>query len=559
MKLSKEVKSSRVVNRFARLEADFIAIHKGFYSYEKAIYVNAKTKMIITCASHGDFKQTSNVHLRGDGCPTCGHLKTISGSVQRAKEKFPIEATEIHNNKYGYSLVEYKNARTKVKIICPVHGAFNQSPDAHLKGKGCKKCAVIETSDSQRFTREQVINKCNSIHNSFYSYDNMEYKAMTKKIVITCPNHGDFSAKAQAHFNGSGCPKCSGRGFSSLEWKERFNDVHGDKYDYSLFSYNGKYKSVITCKIHGDFLQTASVHVKGHGCPNCGIEKQSEGKRKDINVLLKEFQKVHQGLYQYEDFEYTNNFSKAKIVCAIHGRFEQTTSNHLKGKGCAKCAGQGLSQTERIQKFVKAHGDKYDYSKCYFDGIEKIAVICPEHGEFLIQPSSHLSGVGCSSCSGNKPLSESEVISRFKEVHGDEYDYSKFVYKNFHSKGTIICNTHGAFQQNTGHHSKGQGCPGCAKTGFSANKPGILYYLKIGEGSVYKIGITNKSVEERFPSEMSKIKIIKTWLYADGLEAYEMEQRVLNEFKDSSYTGPELLKSGNTELFEWDVLGLDNQ
>ena len=49
------------------------------------------------------------------------------------KEDFIERAKLFHNNKYDYSLVEYKNARTKIKIICPIHGIFEQTPDNHLK------------------------------------------------------------------------------------------------------------------------------------------------------------------------------------------------------------------------------------------------------------------------------------------------------------------------------------------------------------------------------------------------------------------------------------------
>lgn len=48
-----------------------------------------------------------------------------------------------NNDKYDYSLVEYKTAHTKVKIICKKHGVFEQSPNNHLNGKGCPKCAHI--------------------------------------------------------------------------------------------------------------------------------------------------------------------------------------------------------------------------------------------------------------------------------------------------------------------------------------------------------------------------------------------------------------------------------
>lgn len=57
---------------------------------------------------------------------------------------FIKRAKEIHGDKYDYSLVDYVNAKTKVEIICPVHGKFTQIPYNHLSGKGCMECGHIE-------------------------------------------------------------------------------------------------------------------------------------------------------------------------------------------------------------------------------------------------------------------------------------------------------------------------------------------------------------------------------------------------------------------------------
>ena len=57
------------------------------------------------------------------------------------KQEFINKASKIHNNKYDYSNIEYKNISTKIKIICPIHGEFEQSPSKHLIGQGCPKCS----------------------------------------------------------------------------------------------------------------------------------------------------------------------------------------------------------------------------------------------------------------------------------------------------------------------------------------------------------------------------------------------------------------------------------
>jgi hypothetical protein len=68
-------------------------------------------------------------------------LKVLNRKSLKSRQ-FILKSIIKHNNKYVYDLVLYENCRTKVKIICPVHGVFEQTPDAHLySGRGCEKCA----------------------------------------------------------------------------------------------------------------------------------------------------------------------------------------------------------------------------------------------------------------------------------------------------------------------------------------------------------------------------------------------------------------------------------
>ena len=101
---------------------------------------------------------------------------------------------------------------------------------------------------------------------------------------------------------------------------------------------------------------------------------------------------------------------------------------------------------EFIKKAKEVHGDKYDYSKVeYKKAIEKICIICPEHGEFWQIPTNHLKGCGCPSCGGNKKYTLEIFIKKAREVHGDKYDYSKVDYKKASEKVCIICPKHGEF------------------------------------------------------------------------------------------------------------------
>jgi hypothetical protein len=113
--------------------------HDNKYKYEKAVYVEAHTKLTVTCAHHGDWGVTPDSHKRGAGCPACG-FERMAKACKLTKEEFVNTASTVHSYKYDYSLVEYVSMHKKVKILCPVHGLFEQSPANHNAGKGCRDC-----------------------------------------------------------------------------------------------------------------------------------------------------------------------------------------------------------------------------------------------------------------------------------------------------------------------------------------------------------------------------------------------------------------------------------
>jgi hypothetical protein len=109
-------------------------IHGEKYDYSLSEYMGARSKIKIICKEHGEFEQRIDHHLSGHGCSKCG------GSEKFSLENIILEFKKIHGNKYNYSLVEYKNNDTKIKIICKEHGIFEQKPRVHLSGSGCPIC-----------------------------------------------------------------------------------------------------------------------------------------------------------------------------------------------------------------------------------------------------------------------------------------------------------------------------------------------------------------------------------------------------------------------------------
>lgn len=144
-------------------------------------------------------------------------MKRAEQRIVFAKE-FVEKANRIHNNKYDYSNVEYINSRTKVSILCPIHGLFEQTPATHIKGCGCPECGKIWTDEhrnnqrkatkAQAFTLDEWIAKARSVHGDKYDYSQVVYENQRSVVKIICPIHGLFEQKADSHVRGFGCKLC---------------------------------------------------------------------------------------------------------------------------------------------------------------------------------------------------------------------------------------------------------------------------------------------------------------------------------------------------------------
>ena len=200
--IEKNIKRQKKSKEQFILEAN--KIHSNFYDYSKVDYVDSKTYIIIICPEHGEFKQIPNNHLQGQICKKCDNkLRT------KTQEQYLNECKLIHNNKYDYSKTVYKHSEKNITIICPKHGKFEIRACNHLNGQGCQKCSIEEKTINSYKTNEQYLNECKLIHGNKYNYDKTEYIHSEEKVIITCPNHGDFKQQAYKHIQGNGCPNCA--------------------------------------------------------------------------------------------------------------------------------------------------------------------------------------------------------------------------------------------------------------------------------------------------------------------------------------------------------------
>jgi very-short-patch-repair endonuclease len=300
------------------------------------------------------------------------------------QDKFIFKCKEKHGDKYDYSLVEYKNTRTKVKIVCLEHGEFYQLPKHHYTGQGCPRCY-----GDLNLSKEEFVNKYGRDE---YDYSDLPNIIKIKSIITLIDILSGLRYKqwVDHHKNGINPTK-----IESTSLVRKLKEVHNNKFDYIIEkeTYYATDKIKIINKLTNDeFYYRVDRHINGM-CPN----------KITLNYFLIKSRELHGNKYDYSFVkEIKGGKLKVEIVCKEHGIFKQRVSNHINlGDGCPRCAGVGKWNTELlILEFRKVHSDIFDYSNVKFKGVDKkVEIICKEHGIFKQNIYKHLKGQGCPECS----------------------------------------------------------------------------------------------------------------------------------------------------------------
>ncbi len=296
----------RLTNAKRKTTAQFVEdareVHGDKYDYSRTKYVRAGDKVTIGCPKHGWFEQKPNSHLSGKGCYACGR-SAANKANSAGIDAFLRRAKEEHGSKYDYSKVKYKNALTRVEIICPDHGSFWQTPGVHLAGSGCSVCS------GRGMTTSEFVKRAREVHGDKYDYSRTKVKYANQHVKIVCPKHGLFHQTPSSHMR-CGCQRC-GRdvvakqfAFSQAEWVKKAREIHGNKYDYSKTKYTRSAgKVTIGCPHHGFFDQVANSHLQGMGCFKCGAvdrAAQSRGRVHDREWT----QNWMRSCFSYKDYEF---------------------------------------------------------------------------------------------------------------------------------------------------------------------------------------------------------------------------------------------------------------
>ncbi|QPB09228.1 hypothetical protein PQB86_gp133 [Klebsiella phage Miami] len=285
-------------------------------------------------------------------------------------------------------------------------------------------------------------------------------------------------------------------------------------------------------------------------------------------IYLERVKLKHNNFYDYSKTIFTGSLNTVKIICPIHGEFEQRASKHLEGCGCKQCGTdrQRKALNKTTEDFIKEakaiHGETYDYSQTvYSNGHFPVKIICRTHGVFYQTPSNHIGAHkhGCQKCVYDSLRLGSKIfIDRAKEVHGDRYDYSKVVYNKNSEEVVIVCKEHGEFKQTPNTHTVDKsGCPSCSKK-FTRMVPLTVYFIVSEDLKFIKIGVTRSLVgrlKTLFSARHTKLIGFNSFFYtrkfySDGYEAGEAERSFKNMF--SEYNAGFLIEgySGSTEWFK---------
>lgn len=235
--------------------------------------------------------------------------------------------------------------------------------------------------NNKKKTTEEFITQAKLVHGNKYDYSLSKYEGKDRALSIICPIHGEFKQVANSHLRGRNCQKCINNIKSTNEdFIKKSKKIHGDKYDYSKVQYvNARVKINLICKKHGVFSIRPTNHLSGVGCSECSIEKNSLNLKKNNDVFLNELILMHGDKYDYSKVEYINSNTKVKIICPIHGEFEQIANDHRIGKGCSKCSNIISKPEKKLMDFLLEMGINYLPNDRLFLGGKELDILIPSH------------------------------------------------------------------------------------------------------------------------------------------------------------------------------------
>ena len=259
----------------------------------------------------------------------------------------------------SFAQTKFVSMADNVKVQCLIHGEYTQNAQACVQGKeGCRLCS------GRIKTLEEFITLSDQTWGAGrWNYSKAEFSGKRNKMIIICPEHGEFQHLPQSHTSGkNGCPGCNGRaGLTKAQFEEKVTSKTSTPLDYSKVPdvVRADTYVTLTCKRHEvEFSARAySLYARGHvGCwrcyPSSPMNSFKFNDRRNKAGITK--------AYDYSRLNFSQGvFALQEIGCPEpeHGWFTQTLDGHLSSKeGCPDCqrSGKRVSKGQlEIETFVK--------------------------------------------------------------------------------------------------------------------------------------------------------------------------------------------------------------
>ena len=404
-----------------------VKVHGNKYDYSKVEYINTNTKISIICKFHSyKFNQYPSSHLKGhEGCDKC---KSENSSKRQlfTKEEFIERAISIHGDKYDYTSINFVNMRISIDVFCNFHQkTWPVSPYSHARpdgtGSECRYCRGYDR------TTEDFIEAAKQVHGDKYDYSRVKYTKASNEVKVYCPKHDyTWGTTWYSHIiSQHGCQYCGAdRNIDVKDVIARFQEVHGDLYDYSLYTkWKGWHENIeVICKKHKGHIfepTPASHYYLKTGCDLCGNIQKSVKQLKTQEEFIEQAIAVHGDRYDYSETVYDGDGRSITYICKIHGKKTQEAGHHLGGHGCDECwfdkmrEERSFTFDDFFQKANEEHLGIYTYlEETWKSYTEPITIICHKdgHGEFDQVAKFHARGSGCSTCNQSKGERE---VARF--------------------------------------------------------------------------------------------------------------------------------------------------
>jgi hypothetical protein len=361
-------------------------VHGNKYDYSKSIYVRDNTKLIIICDKHGEFNQTPNSHLRGDGCSSC---KESSGERE-------IRNFLINNNILFESQHTFSNCRNKLPLPFDF---YLTDYNICIEYDGRQHYKINEFFGGEKTFEQLLIN--DNIKNEYCKEKNI------KLLRIKFTEHNEIE---KILFDFIKDCKLITQLDKNKKFIEKSINKWGYKYNYDLVNYvDARTPITITYKgVH--FKQTPSKHLSGKLCE---LTENALSKEE----FIRRCKLVWGNRFNYDETFYVNSYSKIKFFDTENDIFVyQKAHSHMNGHKYT------LDHDNFIFLSNIIYDHKYDYTNFIMKNItDKVNIICREHGSFVTRAFDHINlrhGGMCPKCHFTKFNRE---VSKYLDTKGILY------------------------------------------------------------------------------------------------------------------------------------------